>query len=403
MERVILTNARIVTPDRDFIGSVIIQDSLITDVVEGVKYTEGRDLHGLWLCPGLIDLHSDYFEREIYPRPGTGFPVSIALHFLDMRAAAAGITSLFDSISFRDNVLEDRTMDRALTMSNTLNHGVLANHFLIRHFLHARLEVTEERILEGFDKISNLETLKMVVYNQHVPGIRQHRDIDRYVKKVSMRVGKSMEEVMGFLDKRIARIPEAANTRRQIYQKVRQLPNADQILIGSHDDFSRDDINEAKEFGARLIEFPTSFEAADYARTLGLDVAMGAPNFVLGFSQAGNISCREAIDKGLIDILCSDYHFPSMLLSAVMLIQRGWSPSQAFRLVSLNPARVAKLDQELGSIEEGKKADLVAFGIANDLPRVHQVYVDGVSRLSMEHPLHETVVDHEPVPSVSFV
>jgi alpha-D-ribose 1-methylphosphonate 5-triphosphate diphosphatase len=402
MERIILSNARIVAPDRDFIGSVVIEDGGIADLIEGKTYDDADDLRGLWLCPGLVDLHSDYFEKEINPRPGTGFPLSVAMHFLDLRAASAGITSLFDSISFRESDLEGRTVDRAIAMSRALNDGALAGNFLIRHFLHARLEVTERRILEAVDEIRGLEILREVAYNEHVPGIRQHRDTDAYAKRVARRVGKSVEEVAASLAKRADRIEEAGETRRRIHEKVRSLPDAGRILIASHDDFSIEDVDEAVSFGARLIEFPTSFEAADHSRSLGLDVAMGAPNFVLGFSQSGNISCREAIDRGLVDILCSDYHFPSMLVSAVMLIERGWSPSKAVNLVSLNPARTAGIDGELGSIEVGKKADLVVFGAAGGMPRVRRVYIDGVPCLSTEHPLNRRPAEKEPIASAGL-
>ncbi|MEY4696685.1 MAG: hypothetical protein RIT14_1113, partial [Pseudomonadota bacterium] len=37
------------------------------------------DLAGFWLMPGIIDLHGDGFERQVYPRPSAPFPLPAAL------------------------------------------------------------------------------------------------------------------------------------------------------------------------------------------------------------------------------------------------------------------------------------------------------------------------------------
>ena len=77
-------------------------------------------------------------------------------------------------------------------------------------------------------------------------------------------------------------------------------------------------------------------------------VCMGAPNYYRGGSHCGNLSCVEALSHGLVDILCSDYHFPAMLGSIVRMIQEGMDPSAAINLVTLNPARLLQFDHELG-------------------------------------------------------
>jgi alpha-D-ribose 1-methylphosphonate 5-triphosphate diphosphatase len=42
--------------------------------------------------------------------------------------------------------------------------------------------------------------------------------------------------------------------------------------------------------------------------------------------------------EGLVDILCSDFHFPSMLGSVVMMLREGMEPSAAVNMVTLNAA-----------------------------------------------------------------
>ena len=68
-------------------------------------------------------------------------------------------------------------------------------------------------------------------------------------------------------------------------------------------------------------------------------------------------------------VLCSDYypaallHYPAALLHAVMSLVTGGDAAlpEAFRLVTLNPARALGLDDALGSIEPGKTADLIVI------------------------------------------
>ena len=115
-------------------------------------------------------------------------------------------------------------------------------------------------------------------------------------------------------------------------------------------------------------------------------VCMGAPNYFRGGSHCGNLSCRDAMAEGLVDILCSDFHFPSMLGSVVMMMREGMEPSAAVRMVTLNAARHLRRERELGSIEEGKKADLVAFSPRESFGAVSRVWVDGTVRFQSSGP-----------------
>lgn len=61
-----------------------------------------------------------------------------------------------------------------------------------------------------------------------------------------------------------------------------------------------------RQMGAQISEFPVTFESAKRAKELGMMVSMGAPNVVRGKSSTGNLSAIEAIQEGLVDVLCSD-------------------------------------------------------------------------------------------------
>jgi alpha-D-ribose 1-methylphosphonate 5-triphosphate diphosphatase len=372
----LLTNAHIVTPTENFVGSVKIENGIITEVARDKYYAEGIDLKGQWLIPGCIDIHTDYLEKELYPRASAAFPLPFALHFMDARAAGCGITTVFSAVSFSDNEEKNRSLSEAMELSRQIDKA--RHSLLVRHFLHARIDPNSNGILNYLEQMKELESLYLVVYNDHIPGERQftlQQQIDMRTKSL----GITPDEAMARLQKQIERT-KSINNREPIHQAFK-----DKYILGSHDDTTVEHVEEGKTYGATLSEMPTTLAAARKAKELGLWVCLGAPNYYRGGSHCGNLSCWEAMEEDLVDILCSDYHFPTMLASVVRMIDNGISPSRAVNMVSLNPARLLKFDNETGSIETGKKADLVVFDSKKSFAAVSTVFVDGLIKFSTDY------------------
>jgi alpha-D-ribose 1-methylphosphonate 5-triphosphate diphosphatase len=372
----LLTNAHIVTPTENFIGSVEIENGIITSIIKNKFYADGVNLKQQWLIPGCIDIHTDYLEKEMYPRVSAAFSLPFALHFMDARAAACGITTVFTAISFSDNEEKNRNLSEAMDLSRQIDK--VRHSLLVRHFLHARIDPNSTGILDYLEPMKQLESLYMVVYNDHIPGERQFT-IQQQIDLRSKAFGISAEEALEKLEKQIERTRNV-NNREQIYEAFK-----DKYILGSHDDTTVGHVEEGKFYGATLSEMPTTLIAARKAKELGLWVCLGAPNYYRGGSHCGNLSCLEAIEEGLVDILCSDYHFPTMLASVVRMIYNGINPSKAVNMVSLNPARLLNFDGETGSIETGKKADIVVFDSKKSFAAVSYVFVDGVCKYHADY------------------
>src|SRR5262249_29731622 len=105
-------------------------------------------------------------------------------------------------------------------------------------------------------------------------------------------------------------------------------------------------------------------------RTRSTQAVIGAPNARGGASHHGNPSARAALSEGVLDILASDYHPPSLLAAAYALAAGGaCSWAEVMALVTVSPARAARLDSG-GDIAAGMRADLVAVGRRRELPSV---------------------------------
>ena len=90
--KTIIRNATIVNEGRRFIGSVVIEDETIQQVLEGDDSTQIYDTEidatGLYLFPGVIDDHVHFRE------PGLTHKADIASE--SRTAAAGGVTSFMD-------------------------------------------------------------------------------------------------------------------------------------------------------------------------------------------------------------------------------------------------------------------------------------------------------------------
>ena len=96
----IVTNARVVTRNADFPGSVRVVDGHIVEIDPGWTDRPGAvDFGGDILMPGLIELHTDVLEKHLAPRPGVQWPFLAAVLAYDAQLAVAGITTVLDSLA----------------------------------------------------------------------------------------------------------------------------------------------------------------------------------------------------------------------------------------------------------------------------------------------------------------
>jgi len=87
----VIRNAKIVFPDRIFEGGIVAEDGRIIGVLENIRLPEGDeniDAKGLYLLPGVIDVHTHFCE------PGAGSEEDWRSG--SAAAAAGGVTTVLD-------------------------------------------------------------------------------------------------------------------------------------------------------------------------------------------------------------------------------------------------------------------------------------------------------------------
>lgn len=374
MNEQIYTNYRLQLPNEEIVGTIVVRDNLIADIQPDVTF-RGQDGQGEYLMPGLIELHTDNLERCMSPRPGIQWPMESAVVFHDKQLVSAGVTTVYDAIALGDVFPGSLRMTHFGGMIDALNEGQIAGRFAADHRLHLRCEVSYKDVLSITEKYVEHPLLSLISLMDHTPGQRQFVNIEKYKEYYIGKHGIPASEIDAFIQQRQREQQQYGEKNTAALVELAKLKN---VAIASHDDATAAHVQEAIDNGATIAEFPTTLEAASVAHQQGLKVLMGAPNIVLGGSHSGNISALELVQHDRVDILSSDYAPYSLLQSIFIIAQKMTQPLyEAMKLVTSNPAKAVNLFHNRGSLEVGKRADLITIHDDGVVPRLTSVIVQG--------------------------
>jgi alpha-D-ribose 1-methylphosphonate 5-triphosphate diphosphatase len=391
-------NASVVGPDQilpnhaviireDRIRAVLPMDSLAKEDHRGEEML-CVDALGGYVLPGFIDIHSDYIEGILQPRPTSLMDFETGLREAEKQLLGHGVTTIYHSLSMmnvpgiqggRGNFRTRENFERLALLIRRFHQG----YHLIRHRLHARYDIHNTELYEFVEQILGEGKIHELSFMDHTPGQGQYRNLEIYARSTvgwDVEGASTLEEKIEFLQKRPV-------VSREKLKRLADLAREKGVPLASHDDDSPEKVLLVKkEYAAKISEFPVELGVAKKAREEGLLVVMGAPNVMLGGSHSGNLSALEAIREGCADILCSDYYPASLLHSAFRLEEQGiLSLPEAVRMLTLNPARAMNTDADYGSVEAGKKADLLIVRKIQGCPMVYACFIDGRCALQYEY------------------
>ena len=320
------------------------------------------DARGAYVVPGLIDIHSDYVENVASPRPSVVMDLSTSLYKADRELVSHGVTTIFHSLSVYGAHVFDHKPIRDFGNVSALIDRVAAlrageeRDHLIRHRLHMRVELDSVDLYDDIESFLRSGKVDLVSFMDHTPGQGQYRDLLVFGDTLKGYRDVSDEDVRDI-------VRQQQESQKLTYAQITALAAVARergVSIVSHDDDSEDKLAFMDGLEATISEFPISLDIARAARARGMHTIAGAPNVMLGHSHSGNLSAREAVQAGAIDVLCSDY-YPAALLDAVFTLrdQCGLDIAKAFALVTINPAKAAGIADEVGSIAVGKRADVL--------------------------------------------
>ncbi|MFZ7134212.1 MAG: alpha-D-ribose 1-methylphosphonate 5-triphosphate diphosphatase [Eubacteriales bacterium] len=380
-----IINGKIITPQKILEDkTLLIEGDSIKALVDGDEYDKEIyqpiiNAQGGYITPGFIDTHSDKIEQIIQPRPTSIMDFELAMKEGEKELVNQGITTMYHSLSlFQDNFFGSsslRSQDNVLKLANLIDSVHNRSH-LIRHRLHLRIEIDNLSAYEIVKNMIQQNKVHQISFMDHTPGQGQYRNLEIYRETISAYKSAQFVEV-GFEGV----LEYHQNKEMMSFEQIKTLANLAKeknIPLASHDDDCCSKLTLNKELGVNISEFPITLEVAREAREMGFYTVAGAPNILLGGSHSGNMSVAEAICNDFVDVLCSDY-YPSALLHSIFIMyhKHGIPLADMVNRVTFNPAKAMMIDDEYGSIETGKKADILVIQILNGYPVISHVLVDG--------------------------
>ncbi|WP_299481242.1 alpha-D-ribose 1-methylphosphonate 5-triphosphate diphosphatase [uncultured Roseibium sp.] len=375
-EVTVLKNAKLVMANEVVLGHLAFSKGRIVSVDAGVAPHSGEDLEEDYLVPGLVDIHTDHFEKHVFPRAHVRWdPLRAALAH-DAQIIGSGITTVFDSLCVGATIKNPERREILSPMVDALETAQSAGMLRAEHLVHLRCEITDAETARLTEENIGKEIVRMVSVMEHLPGRRQSKDIEGYIQRRMADSGETRAAVE-------RDVQELLNHSDAISEEVRPavvaLAHTHALPLLSHDDTELHHIDEAVAENITISEFPCTLEAARKAKQHGMHVVGGAPNVLRGGSQSGNVAVSDLMLEQLVDILASDYVPRSMLDSAFMIASEGSFQEDlaaAIRLVTKTPAEVAGLSDR-GEIATGRRADLLHVGMHGGHPFVKRAWVAG--------------------------
>ena len=244
------------------------------------------------------------------------------------------------------------------------------------HFLHLRLELAEENLLEMFEPYLHDDRLKLVSLMDHTPGQRQWTDLSHYRTYVTGKRGWSDEKVDRCCSACwcVSR-SYAADNRRGIVDrcKARSVP----VPLATHDDTTLEHVEEGVTDGvsiSRISDLP--WPRRHRARERNLGIIMGAPNWYA--ADRTPAMCRRRNWPAPICSMCCRRTMcrPACCMRRFLLQKEGFSLSKSINTVSRNPARMIGL-VDRGEIAAQLRADFLRVRVVKGIPIVMGVWKAG--------------------------
>lgn len=332
-------------------SDLVIRDGLIAETPSSNAVR--MNVSGLWLLPGIVDLHGDAIERIIMPRPGVSFPLDMALADADRQLLANGITTAFHGLTVGwepglRNVATARAFAAALAA------------------LRASLGC-DTRINFRWEVFALDESVEMLSWFVDFPGailsLNDHTTANlglppeaKKIRRMADRSGLTPEACVAALAEVAQRASEVPGAVARVVGAAR----AAGLTCYAHDELTPDDRLAHRALGVTVSEFPMTRATALAARSAGEAVVFGAPNVLRGGSQNNAVDAAPAMVEGLGTVLASDYWYPAPLQAAFILADRHAMPfTAAWDCVAANPALAAGL-VDRGRLDSGLRADIIA-------------------------------------------
>ncbi|HAR35798.1 MAG TPA: amidohydrolase [Acidobacteria bacterium] len=383
-EQMAITGARILTASGQNYekGTILIRAGKIVEVGENIKIPEGTriiEARGCLVTPGLIDAHS---HLGLGPSGGVtednemSDPVTPQLRIIDS-IHPEGLGP--DKNQFLNAVAEGVTAAVVRPGSGNVIGGQSA-------VLKLRGRTVDEMCLK-FPADMKMALGRKGAYAQkgQMPMTKMGT---AFLVRQAMLEAAEYKKALENYEKEKRKNPGASPPPRDLKKEAmllvldRKIPV--HIHVGTADDIMTA-VRLANEFGFKQLSLAHAEEAYKVAEELASNkvVVVVGPRMITYDDQNRLINLADYLYRRGVEVcIMTDADVvqqPFLRTQAALAVKYGMEAEAALRAITINPARLAGLEDRLGSLEKGKDADLVVW--SGDLFDVRQealrVFIDG--------------------------
>lgn len=358
--KLLLRNASVILPDREVDADVLVENGRIAAIGEGLTAEEQIDLAGATLLPGFIDVHI---------HGAVGVDVMAAkpanLREVSMYLASQGVTAWLPTLVPGS---DENYASVAAVVSECLNDGegarVLGLHYEGPFVNTAQCGALHTNYFKTYSGPNDLEALRapensirMITLAPEIAGgVELVRELKRRAWVISIgHTRADLKELDDACDAGARHMTHFMNAMAPLHHRspgpiawglAREDVTVDVIADGIHLD----------PFMLRLLLKVKGVDGISLISDAIAAAGKGDGDYEIWGETIAVKNGRTANASGSIagSVI-------SMLDAVRLLHSLGVSYVDLARMASTNPARLLGLDRECGSIEVGKRADLVAI------------------------------------------
>ncbi|HSK70765.1 MAG TPA: N-acetylglucosamine-6-phosphate deacetylase, partial [Pyrinomonadaceae bacterium] len=365
MPKILLKNTNVVLPDEKAENvSVLIEDGMIADISDkGKSLTESFDLSNLTLFAGFIDVHI-HGAVGIDTNQASGEGLRKMAKFLASQGTTAWLPTLVPdldenyqkSIEAIEQLMlfqKDEPIARALGVHY---EGVFANEKMC-----GALRPQFFKTFKNEDEIESLPKLKNGIHfttlaPEVTGGIKLIKELRKQNWIVSIGHTKADLETL-------EKAKEAgAKHLTHFFNAMTGLHHRDLGVVGwglSDDEITFDFIADGVHVNPQVLKIAAKVKTTEKVSLISdavLPTGLGDGDFEIWGGKISVVNGKTQNERGSIagSVI-------TMLDAVRQMLSLGFSEVEVSKMASMNPAKLLGIEKDFGSIEFGKRADLVAL------------------------------------------